>query len=60
MTRKRKRRSAVVEIGSGPSKFRIYTINRKDGYDQFTLSWNNQKLAGTECQYRLWDGHRLG
>lgn len=36
MTRKRKRRSAAVEIGTGPGKVRIYTINRKDGYDQFT------------------------
>ena len=39
MTRKRKRRSSVVEIGNGPTKVRIYTMNRKDGYDEFTLSW---------------------
>jgi hypothetical protein len=32
MSRKRKRRSAVVEIGTGPAKVRIYTINRKDGH----------------------------
>jgi hypothetical protein len=38
MPRKRKRRSAIVEIGNGPAKVRIYTINRKDGYDQFTLA----------------------
>ncbi len=39
MTRKRKRRSSVVEIGNGPARIRIYTMNRKDGYDEFTLSW---------------------
>ena len=39
MTRKRKRRSSIVEIGTGPTKVRIYTINRKDGYEQFTLAW---------------------
>lgn len=33
MTRKRKRRSSVVEIGTGPAKVRLYTINRKDGYE---------------------------
>ncbi|MEY4243129.1 MAG: hypothetical protein RLZZ245_714, partial [Verrucomicrobiota bacterium] len=26
MTKKRKRRSAIVEIGRGPTKVRIYTI----------------------------------
>lgn len=49
MTRKRKRRNAVVEIGSGPSKVRIYTINRKDGYDQFTLSWKEGGRRRTRC-----------
>jgi integrase len=39
MTRKRKRRSSVVEIGTGPARVRIYTINRKDGYSEFTLYW---------------------
>lgn len=39
MTRKKKRRSSIVEIGNGASKVRIYTINRSDGYPQFTLSW---------------------
>jgi len=39
MTRKRKRRSSVVEIGNGPTRVRIYTIARKDGYDQFTMAW---------------------
>ncbi len=32
MTRKRKRRSSVVEIGTGPARVKIYTVNRKDGY----------------------------
>ena len=31
MTRKRKR-SSVVEIGTGPARVKIYTVNRKDGY----------------------------
>lgn len=40
MTRKkRKRRSGVVEIGTGAARVRIYTINRADGYPQFTLAW---------------------
>jgi hypothetical protein len=39
MTRKRKRRNSVLEIGNGPTRVRIYTIARKDGYDQFTLAW---------------------
>lgn len=39
MTRKRKRRSSVVGIGTGPAKVRIHTINRKAGYGPFTLAW---------------------
>jgi len=39
MSRKRKRRSSVVEIGSGPTTVKIYTITRKDGYAQFTIAW---------------------
>ncbi|MFZ9937901.1 MAG: tyrosine-type recombinase/integrase [Luteolibacter sp.] len=49
MPRKRKRRNAVVEIGNGPAKVRIYTINRKDGYDQFTLAWNEEGRRKTRC-----------
>jgi hypothetical protein len=37
MTRKKKRRNSIVEIGSGPSRVKIYTINRKNGYREFTL-----------------------
>jgi len=32
MTRKRKRRSSVVEIGTGPARVKIYTVSCKDGY----------------------------
>ena len=39
MTRKKKRRRSVVEFGNGPTKVRIYTMNRKDGYPEFTLAW---------------------
>ena len=49
MTQKRKRRSAIVEIGTGPTKVRIYTINRKDGYDQFTLTWKEGGSRRTRC-----------
>ncbi|NQX00576.1 site-specific integrase [bacterium] len=28
-----------MEIGNGPAKVKIYTITRKDGYDQFTIAW---------------------
>jgi integrase len=38
MNRKRKR-SSVVEIGTGPARVKIYTMNRRDGYPEFTLSW---------------------
>jgi integrase len=39
MTQKRKRRSSIVEIGSGPSRVKIYTINRSNGYPMFSLYW---------------------
>jgi integrase len=39
MTRKRKRRSSVVEIGTGPCRVKIYTVNRKDGYPMYSLYW---------------------
>ena len=52
MTRKRKRRSSVVEIGNGPARVRIYTMNRKDGYNEFTLSWKDsgrRKVRSFSC-----------
>ena len=52
MTRKRKRRSSVVEIGNGPAMVRIYTMNRKDGYNEFTLSWKEggkRRLRSFSC-----------
>ncbi len=39
MARKRKRRSTVVEIGTGPARVKIYTVNRKDGYPMDSLYW---------------------
>jgi hypothetical protein len=39
MTRKKKRRSSVVEGGSGSATVKIYTNHRKDGYGEFTLAW---------------------
>ncbi len=39
MPQKRKRRSSIVEIGTGPARIKIYTMNRRDGYPEFTLSW---------------------
>jgi integrase len=38
MTRKRKR-SSVVEVGTGPARIKTYTVNRKDGYQMFSLYW---------------------
>ena len=38
MTRKRKR-SSVVEIGTGPARVKIYTVNRSNGYPMFSLYW---------------------
>jgi len=49
MTRKSKRRSAIVEIGNGPARVRIYTIRRKDGYEQFTLAWKEGGRRKTRC-----------
>ncbi len=49
MTRKRKRRSSIVEIGTGVAVVRIYTINRKDGYEQFTLAWREGGRRRTRC-----------
>jgi integrase len=49
MTRKSKRRSSIVEIGTGPARVRIYTIKRKDGYDQFTLAWKEGGIRRTRC-----------
>ena len=52
MTRKKKRRSSVVEIGNGPAMVRIYTMNRKDGYNEFTLSWKEggkRRLRSFSC-----------
>ena len=49
MTRKKKRRSSVLEIGYGPSRVRIYTINRTDGYNQFTLAWKEGGRRRTRC-----------
>ena len=49
MTRKRKRRSSIVEVGTGLAKVRIYTINRKDGYDQYTLAWQEGGRRRTRC-----------
>jgi len=39
VARKRKRRSTVVEIGTGPARVKIYTVNRKDGYPMDSLYW---------------------
>lgn len=48
MTRKRKRRSNVVEIGTGPAKVKLYTVHRKDGYPMFSLYWKE----GGQRKYR--------
>ncbi len=39
MTPKKKRRSSIVEVGTGPAKVTIYTLNHKDGFREFTLAW---------------------
>jgi integrase len=74
MTRKRKRRSSVVEIGNGPTRVKIYTITRKDGYDQFTLAWkeggrrrtrafacmDEAKMIAQQTTVRLQNGWTMG
>jgi integrase len=52
MTRKKKRRSSIVEIGTGPARVKIYTINRKDGYSEFVLAWKEggrRKVRSLAC-----------
>ncbi len=39
MSPKKKRRNSIVEIGTDPAKVTIYTLNRKDGFSEFTLAW---------------------
>jgi len=45
MTRKRKRRSSVVENGTGPARVKIYTVKRKDGYDVLLEMRHNDNSA---------------
>lgn len=47
MTRKRKRRSGVVEIGTGPATVKIYSVTRKDGYPMFSLYWREDGMRRT-------------
>ena len=49
MIRKRKRRNSIVEIGTGLAVVRIYTINRTDGYKQFTMAWKEGGRRRTRC-----------
>jgi integrase len=39
MTRKKKRRNKIVEIGTGLALVRIYTVNRSNGYPHYTVAW---------------------
>ena len=48
MTRKRKRRSSIVEIGQGWGTVKIYTINRSNGYPQFTIAWKEAGYRKTK------------
>jgi integrase len=53
MNRKRKRRNSVVEIGTGPCRVKIYTVNRKDGYPMYSLYWKEggqRKFRHLACQ----------
>ena len=52
MTRKRKR-SSVVEIGTGPARVKIYTVNRKDGYPMFSLYWK-EGGSGRHATWPAW------
>jgi integrase len=48
MARKRKRRNGIVEIGTGPTRVKIYTVNRKDGYPMFSLYWREDGRRRTK------------
>jgi integrase len=58
--KKKKRRSSVVEIGTGLTRVRIYTINRKDGYEQFTLAWKEGGRRRTRCLASLEEARMIG
>ena len=60
MTRKKNRRSSIVEIGTGTAKVRIYTINRKDGYSQFTLAWKEGGRRRTRCFSSMDEARMVG
>ena len=48
MTRKRKRRSSIVVIGQGWGTVKIYTVNRSNGYPQFTIAWKEAGYRKTK------------
>ena len=37
--RQAKRRSSIIEFGTGPARVKIYTMTRGDGCLEFTLAW---------------------
>jgi len=45
MTRKRKRRSSVVEIGNGPARVKIYTVHCKDTLAAAIDEWASARRA---------------
>ena len=44
---------SVVEIGTGPCRVKIYTVNRKDGYPMYSLYWKEggqRRFRHLACQ----------
>jgi len=60
MTRKRKRRSGIVEIGNGPARVKIYTMNRRDGDPEFTLAWKEAGRRKTRSFSSMDEARMIG
>ena len=74
MSPNKKKRSNIVEIGTGPAKVTIYTLNRKDGFPEFTLAWkeggarrrrslscmNEARIVAQQITVRLSNGWIVG
>ncbi len=53
MSLNKNKRSNIVEIGTGPAKVTIYTLNRKDGFPEFTLSWQEGRARRRRSLSRI-------
>ena len=71
---KQKRRTSIVEVGTGLAKVTIYSCNRKDGFSEFTLAWkeggcrrrrslsclDEARIVAQQISVRLTNGRAVG